>query len=870
MAINPVTWQEEVLWYDPTQVWIPWVNMATPQVVPPPTPQVATTWTTPQNPPIMTPQPVQQVVQPVATPPQPTTKAVEQKPIEVPTSIDEWKKQGSNMWTLEQMIEKSYWTVATNKNGVLQANIWGVDYQWNIDQAWNPIKTKVWGEDPQLIFNQLMAWKKFDNTGIQTTPEYYKAKARYDIASQYMWMWEEQLYNAYLNWDISPELEKDLIWNPYLAIAKDKVNKKTVTDSINKESVVMLNAYNKANNDKYTPVTVQKTPLEILSDKFMSSFESMWKWENEIKSFKDYMQTNYPNIVTDSLKLNAKTQELQKLTDQRDARLDEIIKENPWISINRATMLASRQNKDINAQIQSMGYEIQNLSANLKYQTELADKNYSYDLAEQQRKDAIEKEKRTYLYQQIEKQQELEASQAQAEAKQKQQEFENTLKLQELQSKLSDRKTTLLKDDATWEQRLIDSQTWETIQSFKTGLKPETMTPYQKAQAELDKKKYELDLKKFEAEQAWWGSTISWNINFTVTPWTTNNRPDRNNNPWNVKWGQGIWKDDQGHTIFATPEQWYQAMIDDLTAKQTWNSKQVSKITGKKLWPDSTLADLWSVYAQDPKWSNWVSKLSWYSLNTKLKDIDINKLAPAIARQEWFTWTIWTWQKQYTESQKNLMNMIDTKSISKIEETQLKKAWLWIQDVANYKTANPKADTDTVLKIRTHFDALPEVKDWDTAQWVKEWLKTAKSWNLSWPDIQWLVSNYAKILDPTSVVRESEYAMAQSGASQWVIDKTKQQIATFIAWWSNVLSKDAQWVLVKAMQKRLDAMESAYLNKAKQEVKRTNALGIPLTIEQLTWEQEVQPQTDTTQANKTESTQFTSKSWKSYNLNDYK
>jgi len=33
------------------------------------------------------------------------------------------------------MIESRYGTVAENKNGVLTANINGVPYQWNIDNA---------------------------------------------------------------------------------------------------------------------------------------------------------------------------------------------------------------------------------------------------------------------------------------------------------------------------------------------------------------------------------------------------------------------------------------------------------------------------------------------------------------------------------------------------------------------------------------------------------------------------------------------------------------------------------------------------------------------------------------------------------------
>jgi hypothetical protein len=55
----------------------------------------------------------------------------------------------------------------------------------------------------------------------------------------------------------------------------------------------------------------------------------MGKTEDDMLSFKDYMQANYPDLVTQSQELNAKNTELKKLADQRDARLENIIKENP-------------------------------------------------------------------------------------------------------------------------------------------------------------------------------------------------------------------------------------------------------------------------------------------------------------------------------------------------------------------------------------------------------------------------------------------------------------------------------------------------------------------------------------------------------------
>jgi hypothetical protein len=154
----------------------------------------------------------------------------------------------------------------------------------------------------------------------------------------------------------------------------------------------------------------------------------------------------------------------------------------------------------------------------------------------------------------------------------------------------------------------------------------------------------------------------------TVTRGTSQNRPDRNSNPWdlkaywndwmNIPWATGI--DDENHIIFSNPTDGYNAMVKDLTAKMTWNSKFVSKLTWEPLWPNSTLADIWSVYAQDSGWAESVAKISWYTTDTKASDMDVNKLAPAIARQEWFTGTISAWassgKKEYSVEEKAIMD----------------------------------------------------------------------------------------------------------------------------------------------------------------------------------------------------------------------
>lgn len=121
----------------------------------------------------------------------------------------------------------------------------------------------------------------------------------------------------------------------------------------------------------------------------------------------------------------------------------------------------------------------------------------------------------------------------------------------------------------------------------------------------------------------------------SVTSWTTVNAPTRNNNPWDIKkWDIWYWVDYQGHTIFPDIETWFQALKDELTAKLTWKSRF------KELNPNATLSQLAKRYATDPNWINNVSDISWYSPNTKLKDINVTRLAIAVARAEWYKWQL--------------------------------------------------------------------------------------------------------------------------------------------------------------------------------------------------------------------------------------
>ena len=146
-----------------------------------------------------------------------------------------------------------------------------------------------------------------------------------------------------------------------------------------------------------------------------------------------------------------------------------------------------------------------------------------------------------------------------------------------------------------------------------------------------------------------------WKLSVSISEGTTQNRPDRNNNPWNVKLAQGqkisdvpwaTWVDDENHLIFSNAKDGFNWMVRDVQAKMEWKSSHSSKITWEPLWPDSTLADLGSVYAEDPNWANAVANIAGVNKTDKLSTLDVNNLTRAIVKQEWFTWDIQLWGQQ--------------------------------------------------------------------------------------------------------------------------------------------------------------------------------------------------------------------------------
>lgn len=109
------------------------------------------------------------------------------------------------------------------------------------------------------------------------------------------------------------------------------------------------------------------------------------------------------------------------------------------------------------------------------------------------------------------------------------------------------------------------------------------------------------------------------------------NRPQRNNNPGDLKSGGiadslAIGVSPQGDLIFPNSSTGFKAMTADVTAKIYGASKYLPA--------NPTIAQLGSVYAQDPNWAAKVAGILNVPASTPTQDLPISSLVQAIATQE--------------------------------------------------------------------------------------------------------------------------------------------------------------------------------------------------------------------------------------------
>ena len=274
------------------------------------------TQTAPIPAPIVTPTPIAPITKTPKEKVIPTQKVAEVKPptdLKAIQTVEDWKKQTWWwLWNLESWLEARYWTVATQEWDKVTATIWDKKYQWNLDQAGNPIKTEIPVIQTQDdLFQTILGWWQVDKNN-QFYKEAYNNVQKYNF---FKWMNENQLSSALKDWLLLPwtNIYNELIKNPENKIKIDKANSLNL---INWDTVDVTKAFeNKSEellNETKVNINWQETTLwKAMADWFISQSEynqvtnnseviAKYQEVEDLKNKYDEIQSIYDNIASET------------------------------------------------------------------------------------------------------------------------------------------------------------------------------------------------------------------------------------------------------------------------------------------------------------------------------------------------------------------------------------------------------------------------------------------------------------------------------------------------------------------------------------------------------------------------------------------
>lgn len=720
-------------------------------------------------------------------------------------AIDLYKKRGSNLSDLENLIENKYpWTVATQENWWITATINWVKYQWKNNQYWDPVKTEIPTTTEQTIqptnqdlFNILMNWWQ-----VQDTEEWQKAQERYGIYNLYSWLTNNQLSSAIITWQLLPwtQAYEDLMKNPIQAERLNKINQENLIKwtTTNQDKAQEVKTDEILNKNTVTINWTKKTIAQAMED-----------WDISEQEYNDLTNTTeYTKALDDYYK---KKDEADKLQANYDAVRANIEKKTKWTWILKGDleiMIANAQeallwplNLAITLSNNALGKSTQ-LKNNATALFDINYKNYKDQQTRAQQLADTESE-RAYNEQQAVKT-------AEQQAKQTAQEFANQKELLQIQQDYKDKAIETSLIDLWTKRALINNKTWETIASYDIWQTPTTTESWTK----LDDNTLYNQV-TWEIQKVW---ATSWSIDkqtATTKYWTT--PAVRNFNPGNITdtafwWQKVSW---ERFTVFNTPQEWFNALVSKIENIQAWNSKVYS--------PDMTLLQYISKYApasdnnNPTAYANSIAKDLWVTTSTKIKDLDATKLASAHAKHEdrnsykmlqdlwiinadWTTWTPQTWvnnallssYREYVEDWKvPAKYVLEWLWITSEQFTNSAEKWykeylqnkskeisseypnLNIEYTNNYasNTASQKEKlNESLTKIADVDRRISRLKELFTKYWTEVWPTDAKS------EMQSLRQQI------TLKAKEIENLWVLNGPDMWILESLLPKTTGLMSW----------------------------------------------------------------------------------------
>ena len=210
----------------------------------------------------------------------------------------------------------------------------------------------------------------------------------------------------------------------------------------------------------------------------------------------------------------------------------------------------------------------------------------------------------------------------------------------------------------------------------------------------------------------------------------------RNNNPWNIKdssfWNV-LWHDEKWFAIFATPEDWFDALVKKIENIQNWWKSVYSK--------DMTLYQFFAKYApssdnNNPKaYAESVAKQLWTTANATVGSVDATKFAAAIAKHDsWYDYKTY-WQFRTDDTYWGLINTDGyvsnpySWSIWKTSSWAEINAWWWITSLEKeFWNSQRKSDKEREEMYKSYWidKKTYDEMEYNYAKYLEktEWIKT--------------------------------------------------------------------------------------------------------------------------------------------------
>jgi len=585
-------------------------------------------------------------------------------PEETPTPEDTNEKETPREPTPEEKAKFPEWTFEW------PSPVW-VDKEWKLTTWITPLEIKPseqerfateswiwftrWGKNqilfqPENLDQAIDLFTRFwPNVRIdKNSKEAISGSAIFNKYNKYRWADSTTLKQALINndlwvgWETWNRLIKMNWWveTPEMFDAKKQYELWLQTSNIN-ENGSLIQGQDITWKDTFF------NDKEILDNAYMNKIDSLFDW-----LWNAYLDYKKGNTITSTLtaSINETNAQIDELKLAKRRTIDEIRKENPNLPLWQQLAISEERLKMLDDQIFALQRTNSIDKADLKDEEDKLKAEYEFvskkvdqqlKLSEQmywiKRWDIVSAEK-------IAREDELlQGSIERAEKARKQaiidwdaqaaKQHAYQIALLEEQKKISN-KFQVVTPGANWV-AIFNPLTWELDikQVPKTDTDIDTSTD-----TDID-----------TSTPTWQGNTTTSSTNFSNPTWMQG-AATKNNNPWNVKMSPvneslAVWVDSQGHLIFPDIQTWMQALINDVSAKLTWR-------TSTGLTPESTLNDMANVY-QEKTWWEWVKNIqsvTGYTWDTKLKDIDINKLIPWIVKAETSWVTQFIWDEEVTET----------------------------------------------------------------------------------------------------------------------------------------------------------------------------------------------------------------------------